>query len=250
MHRKRVGVDGTHSCREEGGRQHLCEAPVAGKWYLTPFCRALLGVLVWSSIGSASPAAAHHLTVFASVHGRQIDGEVYFQGGDPAGNAAVAVVGPDGQALGQTQTDQEGKFSFQPRYRCDHTLIVDAGMGHGTQTQVSSDELPLDLPAAPAAGDGDPVTQTTRAAPDVSDHQHAEMSGHSGLTSHDGEHLAAELQALTQQITALRRDLERVQSRTRLQDLLGGIGYILGIMGLAFYFLGVRRKERRTAGDR
>ncbi|HOU21896.1 MAG TPA: hypothetical protein PKX16_06700 [Kiritimatiellia bacterium] len=54
--------------------------------------------------------------------------------------------------------------------------------------------------------------------------------------------LQGELQALQKQIVELRRDLAARDDRTRLRDILGGIGYILGLMGLAFYFLGTRRK--------
>ena len=36
----------------------------------------------------------------------------------------------------------------------------------------------------------------------------------------------------------------------RLQDIVGGVGYILGITGMLFYFLGIRRKETSTGAAR
>jgi hypothetical protein len=43
----------------------------------------------------------------------------------------------------------------------------------------------------------------------------------------------------------LRRQLDRYEHTLRLRDVLGGIGYIFGIMGLLFFVLG-----RRSRGPR
>ena len=52
---------------------------------------------------------------------------------------------------------------------------------------------------------------------------------------------------MARQLAGLRADLDRYKNELRLRDVLGGVGYILGIMGIVFYFLGVRRKEKRAA---
>jgi hypothetical protein len=65
----------------------------------------------------------------------------------------------------------------------------------------------------------------------------------------DEENLTAEIQALSQQVNALRKDLDKGKSRLWLRDIMGGIGYILSIMGLASSFMGARRKEKATAAD-
>ena len=52
------------------------------------------------------------------------------------------------------------------------------------------------------------------------------------------------MESLRAEIVELRREFADYRNSTRLRDVLGGIGYILGLAGLAFYFLGVRRKER------
>ena len=48
---------------------------------------------------------------------------------------------------------------------------------------------------------------------------------------------------LTAELAALRRELRQYEQRIRLRDVLGGIGYIVGMAGVAFYFLGVRRRQ-------
>ncbi|MFT3758920.1 hypothetical protein [Thauera sp.] len=39
----------------------------------------------------------------------------------------------------------------------------------------------------------------------------------------------------------LREDIARLEQRIRLQDILGGIGYILGLAGLSAWFMARRR---------
>ena len=49
---------------------------------------------------------------------------------------------------------------------------------------------------------------------------------------------------LSRQVAALRRELNQLRAELRWQDVIGGIGYILGLMGLTFYFLGVQKRDR------
>jgi nickel transport protein len=51
-------------------------------------------------------------------------------------------------------------------------------------------------------------------------------------------------QALGRQIRGLREQIEGYEEQVRFRDVLGGIGYIFGVAGIAFYFLG-RRQQRR-----
>lgn len=45
------------------------------------------------------------------------------------------------------------------------------------------------------------------------------------------------------QIVELRREIHELKNSIRLRDILGGIGYILGLVGIAMYF---KAKERRS----
>ena len=193
----------------------------------------LLALALLCGVLYTKPASAHKTFVFATVQGNTVEGEVYFHGGDPARNVTVTIVSPGGGVLGKTSTDQEGKFTFEPRLRCDHKLIVDAGLGHQAEYTVEADELPRDLPAD---SPGDSVSEADPAFFFYLFVQHVDL--HAPMKTHDEENLTAEIRALAQQVAALRKDLDKSKARLRLQDILGGIGYILGIMGLVSYFLG------------
>ena len=47
---------------------------------------------------------------------------------------------------------------------------------------------------------------------------------------------------------SLAEQLDRLEDTIRLRDVFGGIGYILGITGIMFYFLG-RRKADNNKGS-
>jgi nickel transport protein len=213
----------------------------------------LLIVALLGGVWHATPAAAHNVFVFASARDHRIEGEVYFRGGTPARDAKVTVVGPGGETLGNTTTDEKGEFAFPVRFRCDHKLIADVGEGHRAEFTVSAEELPDDLPA-PGGTDTASLKQPDEAeatSPDQPAQQAAPPASTGSVqATAKVESLKADIQALDRQIAQLRKDLNRSQSELRLRDILGGVGYILGVMGLVFYFLGVRRKEKRqTAGD-
>ncbi|MBZ8135069.1 cobalt ABC transporter permease, partial [Afifella sp. IM 167] len=50
-------------------------------------------------------------------------------------------------------------------------------------------------------------------------------------------------EAVQKQVNPLRRDIEAYKEKRDLQSVLGGIGYILGIFGIGFYFA-ARRKMK------
>jgi len=188
----------------------------------------------------ARPAAAHSINVFAIAEGKTLQGEVYARGGEPIRQAKVSIFSPAGETLGETTTDDEGKFTFEARFRTDHRLVVDTGDGHEAEYTVPAEELPESLPGR----DGEPAVQPEPSSPpqrpiDASPAT-AESSG--DVSMHE------ELAALQAQVAQLRRELAAHQQKLRLTDVAGAIGYILGLMGLSFYFLGVRkRNERRGA---
>ncbi len=161
----------------------------------------------WSILGlllAASPAFAHRVHVSAHALGTKIFGEVEFSGDVAVKNAKVIAYGPAGEKIGETTTDEQGKFSLEARFRCDHRLLVDTGDGHGAEYTVVAAQLSTSLP--PRSG----------------------------------------LDTILSQIIELQRRLDQYERKIRWRDVLGGIGYIMGVAGIAFYFLGVRRKQSQS----
>lgn len=246
--------------KEHHGAGSLPVGSIEGRWQANRLPCAikslrfeLLALVLLCGVCCTTPAAAHKLSVFATVQGNSVEGEVYFHDGTPARNVAVTIFDPGGEVVGKASTDKEGKFTFEARLRYDHKLIADAGLGHQAEYTVEADELPQDLPADSPGGsvdESDPASSATHGHPHDHRHDHQPGHQHGPVKALGEENLTAEIRALAQQVTALRKDLDKWKARARLQDILGGVGYILGIMGLVSYFLGARRKEKgAVAGE-
>jgi len=196
-----------------------------------PFSLILLFLL-------ASPASAHKLHVFALANGTTIEGDVYAAGNEPIRNAAVTVLGPHGEKLGETTTDEAGKFRFVARQRIEHTFVVDTDDGHSAKYKVAAEELPTSL-AAGTTEKEKPLGATTRPASDL-----LPSGGHALPAGVDMAALKQELEAVRTQLVQLRKEIDAYEQKVRLHDIFGGIGVILGLMGTSFYFLGVLHKEK------
>ncbi len=204
----------------------------------------------------AQGASAHKLVVFAYVDGDTVRGEAYFHGGSPAQKAEVRVLDPQGTELTKTTTDSQGEFAFKPPVRCDLKLLITTSEGHTAQFTVPAGELPETLPGsstpvqqparkpAEISSPGPPLEAADRPAAVPSPAPRAE-----GPQVAPAESLANEIAELRKQVQALRQQLFHYEQKVRWHDVLGGIGYILGLSGAAFYFLAGKRTGRKTDGS-
>lgn len=185
---------------------------------------------VSATLFSAQEAFAHTTNVFAHAHGNEIHGEAILGGDTPMIGAKITAYDPSGKILAETVTDEKGEFSLTVTQRCDWKIVA-SGEGHQATCVVPMDELPSGLPNVASAA-----------------HSHPHDDGHTHDDGHShGDELggpAGEDEELHRQIIALRRDIEKLRDKLRWQDIIGGVGYILGIMGIVFYFLGSRQGER------
>lgn len=198
--------------------------------------------LMCGALLAASPAFAHKLKVFALVDGDHIAGSTYFVGGAKAAGATVTVTDPQGTELARLVPDAEGAFRFRPMQRIDHVLVADSGDGHVARWIIAADALPVGVGAGagtkPTADlEFEPAAATT--AP-----RDAEPIPSIARTPISDEALAAQIeQAVARQLRPLREQLDVHDARVRLQDVLGGIGYIAGLAGLALWWSAARRRR-------
>ena len=188
-----------------------------------------LGRVLLALVLSAGPALAHKVRVFAAAEGDAISGYAYLSGGARARGAKVSIQGPDGAVLGETVTDDNGEFRFTAKSRIDHRIVIEAGEGHEAEFTVKAEELPETL-TRPAAAAPPPSAGTARNG--------AELAP-TGVSPDALQAMITE--AVAKQIRPLREQLDAYEDRVRWRDVLGGIGYIFGLAGTAFYLLGRRR---------
>jgi len=171
----------------------------------------------------AANAAGHGMHVHAWLDGDRIQGRAVWHGGQPVVDARVTATPTVGYVLPETRTDQLGEFTIplgQSAEPEDGWVVgVRLPDGHGGRTKVESslpagEETKMESPRSEGEG-------TVQESPVPADR-------------------GSNLEAIRMELVAIQGRLDQIEHRTRWSDLLGGIGYIVGLGGVAFYFLGRR----------
>ena len=178
-----------------------------------------------------SESWAHKFKCFATFEDGKISGYAWFSAGTRPVSVPIIASGPDGAVLYSGTTTPNGEFSFSPNATVDHLIKVNAGEGHVASFTVYADDL-LELTAI--------VSRDPAVSPEAAI---VETTANSAVNSLDIANESTIIKAVTKEIGKLRRDLDAFKERQRMQDVIGGVGYLFGVAGIAFYFLGVRRKE-------
>jgi nickel transport protein len=155
------------------------------------------------------------MKVFASAAGATISGYAYFNGGARAMQTRVRVTDADGHPLFERLTDDAGQFSFQATQRMDHLIAVEGNDGHMASFRITAAELPASLPAPAAA----PQAKAEPTPAGVA------VAGDLGVLID---------QSIARQIRPLREQIDAYQEKIWWHDVIGGIGYIVGVAGLAY----------------
>jgi len=202
-------------------------------------------------LSGASPALAHKMKVFASAEGSQISGYAYFTGGGRVLDGRVVVTAPDGADLLETTTDEHGGFGFEARARVDHKITVDGGDGHQASYTIPATDLPETLatpaPHPSAAGGSTPGTEAAFAG--VGADVLPRPAARCVTTASEAVLRDIVEQSVARQLRPLREQLDAWQEHITLHDVLGGLGTIIGMAGLAFGLSQRRRPSLPTRGS-
>jgi len=199
-----------------------------------------LPVLILMVLFNAPPALAHRVSIFAWVQGDTVHTQSKFMGGKRPDKALVEVFDETGKLLLKGETDAQGLFSFQTQKISDMQIVLTAGMGHRAVWTLSSEDFQETngeshnnprLNAVPPVESNtfDPKMSKTHRSPETG-LSAAEFTALIEAT------LDRKLKPLMDRITVLSED------RISLSDILGGMGYIVGLVGLAAY-VQYRRKR-------
>ena len=190
---------------------------------------SFLGSLLLLLLLCPAPVFAHKLYVYAQLKGTLIQGRVYFPGDVPARKIDVIARDPSGRELDRTTTDDDGKFTFTAREHVDHYLVAETPDGHGGGPYiVHAAEFSGRLPAkSPTTESGSQVAAQSM--------DHASVPAASTGNENEQATVAIQLTELRTQLDELRQQIFESDERLRFRDILGGIGFILGLAGVAFY---------------
>ena len=203
------------------------------KRYSQAFAIRLLPLILTITGMWVSPAAAHRVTIFAWVDGDMVHTESKFSGGKKVIDGRVVATDLQGNRLVEGRTDENGAFSFKLPQRTPIRIELIAGMGHRGERVIRADGVAVETGETsaedlPRATDPDTSREVPTSAPTL------------------GE---AEIERIVEAV--LDRKLEPVKrmiadnrsAGPSISDIIGGLGYILGLVGLAAY-VNYRRKSK------
>lgn len=206
--------------------------------------KTLICVLVFLCIPHlfAGSASAHRVIIFAWVEGDTVLVESKFSGGKKVTAGKIRVVDPQGKALESGLTNDQGEFSFKVPKRTDLKIVLNAGQGHQAEWIVPESEL-TDPTVKTDAGNGTEVLMHGKPAAPVprktTDTEPVETD-----PAMDPEELEAIIEnVLDRKLKPIVRMLaDTRQQGPAVKDILGGIGYILGLAGIAAYVQSRKKK--------
>ncbi len=185
----------------------------------------------------ASVCHAHRVNIFAWTAAGSIEAECSFSGGSPAQNSPVSVLDTaTGQVLATEKTDSKGHCAFAITDSMRNapnglTLQVNAGSGHLGKWTIEADELnQSQAPSQEQNAESSPVVTASSLPASSKDESIA-------VSSKEIAALRADIASLHREIASLKND------DPSLRDIVGGLGWIAGLVGFACWFSARRRQS-------
>lgn len=189
----------------------------------------LTGVITCCALFIFPPAVfAHRVTVFAWVEGDTIHTESKFSGGKRVVGGTIKVYDSQKQILVEGQTNDQGEFFFKIPGEGPLVVELNAGMGHMAKWTLQPDDLGEESDHALTGDDKDSETE--------------KLPAHSPQVISEPSVSSEELKILIESVMdeklkPIKKILVESQANDpSLSEILGGVGYIIGLMGMAAYF--------------
>lgn len=194
----------------------------------TAYCRKMINLffaVLFISV-TGSDVFAHKVNIFGYVEGNTVYTQSYFSDGRKCVKSKVEVFGNAGDKLLEGTTDNIGEFSFKVPAKKDLKLVLTASMGHRAEYILSADELrgSESLGMKPKVSEKD-IKENIKP-------KDIEMSqvGLDQIRSVVAETIDEKLAPLFKLVAKSQQD------GISVTEVIGGIGYIFGLMGVAIYF--------------
>lgn len=208
--------------------------------------KSLFALLIFAAcylIFSHTPALAHRATIFAWIEGDTIHTQSKLSGGKRVKGGEVAVFDPDGAVLLKGKTDDNGMLSFTMPKTTGLKIVLNAAMGHRAEWFIAPEEM--------IASDGASITTETKKTvlPQKANDSKNDETNETSHIRPDIERCRDAIQKIVDD--ALERKLTPVLDKIAhaydqgpgLTEVIGGIGYIIGLVGVALVVTSRRKKE-------
>lgn len=172
---------------------------------------------------------AHKVNIFAYVEGDKVYTESYFNDGKKCIDSKIELFDNQGNKLLEGLTDKEGEFSFEvPSEDGDLKIVLTASMGHRAEYIIRADEL------ISSAG---LIEEKFEEPVSIVSHE-TSLVDLKEIQSIIEDTLDEKLKPIIREMREIKKSQEDKISPT---EIIGGIGYIIGIFGIVAYFLSRKR---------
>lgn len=219
---------------------------------ILPLLLAVCGLLA----GSQAAALAHGMYVFAWPEGGRVCADGYYSNKRKVQGGQTQAVNPAGAIVAQGTSDEQGRWCFTPPGAGELTIIYADGQGHRAEFLIVTPESTGAEASSPAAAQAAPG-KDTRAAPPGKAREvpSAPTPAEDSVPPPDAgmpfpafavredqmrSWIRAEMQA---QLVPLHKALAE-RHEPRLRDIVGGLGWIVGLVSMGAYIL-QRRGQRK-----
>ena len=158
---------------------------------------------------SVSHTSAHRVILVVYAEGGRVFTESYFNDGKRCRDSRIEIFDSQGNKLLEGKTDNNGEFSFKPPKKTNLRIVLTAGMGHRDEYTMPAGDLPGEAEAGAWKAE----------------HNQTEKKVFRGEKAVDDE-----LKPITRLL------VKRQGEGISFVGVVGGIGFILGIMGIILYF--------------
>ena len=205
-------------------------------------CRRLLIYLFFLSIFIFSdiPAFAHKVSIFAWVEGDTVYTQSKFSRGRKTKGAPVIVFDPEGNKLLEGKTDDKGEFSFKMPKKTALKIVLKASMGHMAEWKIPLEEVTDSDTESDIKDFYESSSQIPIISLDPDLPVYAESS--TGLSKEEIQKLIDE--SLDRKLAPIMNMLaDSYDDGPSLTEIISGIGYIFGLVGVAMYFASRKKKK-------
>jgi nickel transport protein len=175
----------------------------------------------------ASTAFGHKVYLFAWIEGDTVYTESYSSGKKKVRGGLVKVFDPAERKLLEGKTDEKGEYSFKIPGNTDLRIVLEAPMGHRAEFLLKVDDV-----------SGAEISQ----GPTTSNRKSEVPS--SSVVKVDIEQVKILMEeSLDSRLRPILRTLATIQEERgpELTEIIGGIGYIFGIVGFILYLKGRKK---------
>jgi len=191
------------------------------------------------------PAFAHKVSIFAWVEGDTVYTQSKFSKGKRVKNSSVIVFDSDGNKLLEGKTDDNGEFSFKIPKQTALKVVLKASMGHMAEWKIPFEEINPEAVSNNSKPESDikdsyetsSKSQTINSGTDLS-----VLSESHGISRQEIKKLIDE--SLDRKLSPIMNMLtDSYGGGPSLTEIISGIGYIFGLVGVAMYFTSRRKRN-------